>query len=203
MIHSLYYAFEDDNRCKPIVILQGKGYRNQYKELRKQMEEHSMRYEYDFNCTDMKYDILIVHHIQLPPTEDIEKIINNATLKAAVPAGVVNYDGKGIHLENVKRYKATEVFVEQSIFDLTSDTVRREFHCYVTGNPKFDCIYHAWRYDVTVPKCFEKLMKPEIKKIILWTTDHKGILLFAHRRLHLIYTRIQYLIMSKNIRISE
>ncbi|MCH5256109.1 MAG: hypothetical protein J1D87_02405 [Lachnospiraceae bacterium] len=172
MIHSLYDAFDADELCTPVVILQGKGYSNNYKELEKQMKENEMRYEFDYNCIDWKFDVLIVHHVQLPPTVDIKKIIDNSVLRVAVPMGVISYNGQGINADHIKLYKGTEVFLERSIYDKTPEHIRKEFNCYITGNPKFDEIYVAYRHRVKIPNQFEKLNNPQIKKIILWTTDH-------------------------------
>ena len=94
MIHSLYYAFDSDCLFEPVVILQGKGYGNRYQQLENQMRSRNMMYEFDYNFTGKKIDILIVHHIQLLPTGDIMEIIDNALMKAAVPVGVISYDGR-------------------------------------------------------------------------------------------------------------
>lgn len=174
MIHSLYEAFETDSQCKPIVILQGKGYGNQYKEIEKQIKEKGMRYEFDYNCRDEEFDVLVVHHVQLPPTEDIKKIISHSTLKVAVPVGVISYGGSGISENDIKNYSATEVFLERTIFERTPQRVRDIFNCYTTGNPKFDCIFNAYHHKYVIPSQFEKLKSSKIKKVILWTTDHNG-----------------------------
>lgn len=173
MIHSLYHAFAEDELCFPVVILQGKGYKNQYNELEKQMKEHGMRYEFDYNCTNKKFDVLIAHHVQLPPTEDVKKIINNSILKVAVPVGVISYNGQGINADDICSYQAKEIFCEKSIYEKNPETISDEFHYYITGNPKFDYIYEAYLHRVEIPERFSKLHSPEIKKIILWTTDHK------------------------------
>lgn len=173
MIYSLYHAFEEDDLCSPIVILQGKGYKNQYRELEKQMIECGMRYEFDYNSTEKIFDILIVHHVQLPPTEDIKKIIDNSALRVAVPVGVVNYGTKSVNLEHLKTYRVSEVFLERSLYKNRPQDISEEVHFHVTGNPKFDCIYDAALKKIQIPPQFEKLSSKEIKKIILWTTDHK------------------------------
>ena len=175
MIYSLYQAFEADSFFEPIVILQGKGYGNMYKRLEKQMKKQRMRYEFDYNCVDEKFDILIVHHVQLPPTKDVERIIHKTTLKVAVPLGVISYDGKGLNAAHLRSYQVTEVFCEKSIYDRTPDYIHKEFRCYATGNPKFDCIYQAYLHKVEIPEKFKKMKNPNIKKIILWTTDHNGV----------------------------
>lgn len=174
MIHSLYYAFENDNLFDVVVILQGRGYRNTYKELENQMKNKGMNYEFDFRCTDKKFDFLIVHHVQLPPTEDVKKIINNSVLRIAVPVGVVNYGSVESNIGNIQQYQASEIFVEQSIYNTFSKSIRSEFRCHVTGNPKFDCIYNAYLHKVKIEDKFKKLKNSQIKKIILWTTDHNG-----------------------------
>ncbi len=173
MIRSLYDAFEADSACIPLVILQGKGYTNHYRNLEIQMKENKMRYEFDYNCVDMKFDVLIVHHVQLQPSDDVKSIINNSALKVAVPIGVISYNVQGLNAENIRTYQATEIFCEKSIYEKTSEDIIKEFHCYTTGNPKFDCIYEASRHKVQIPEKFRKLHNRAIKKIILWTTDHK------------------------------
>lgn len=175
MIHSLYYAFDSDCLFEPVVILQGKGYGNRYQQLENQMRSRNMMYEFDYNCTGKKIDILIVHHIQLLPTGDIMEIIDNALMKAAVPVGVISYDGRGLNANNLRNYQVTEVFCENSIYERTPQNVRKEFQCHVTGNPKFDYIYQAYLHDIEIPDKFKKLMSPSIDKIILWTTDHNGL----------------------------
>ncbi len=173
MIRSLYDAFESDSSCMPTVILQGKGYTNHYQALETQMKENEMRYEFDYNCADRKFDVLIVHHVQLQPTDDVKTIISNSVLKVAVPIGVISYNVQGLNADNIRSYQATDICCEKSIYEKTPQDIRKEFHCYVTRNPKFDCIYDAYRHNVKIPTKFEKLISPEIKKIILWTTDHK------------------------------
>lgn len=173
MIRSVYDAFAGDSSCKPLIILQGKGYTNHYCELEAQMKASKMRYEFDYNCADMPFDVLIVHHIQLRPTDDVKSIIDHSTLIAAVPIGVISYNVQGINADHVRSYQATEIFCERSLYAKTAEHIVREFHFHITGNPKFDCIYDAYRHKVDIPHKFQKLRSSAIQKIILWTTDHK------------------------------
>ena len=176
MIYSVYNAFEHvgggNGEYCPVIILQSKGYSNRYSAMQKQMIEHDMRYEFDFNCTDTKFDILIVHQINLPPTSEVKQIIDNSKLRVAVYIGVINYTNSPIPLEWIRQYEVTDICVEQSIYDAMPADILNQYYFHVTGNPKFDCIYKAYQKDIEIPEHFRKLQSDSIKKIILWTTDH-------------------------------
>lgn len=193
MIHSLYDAFEADNSCMPFVILQGKGYKNHYRNLEIQMKENKMRYEFDYNCVDMKFDVLIVHHVQLQPSDDVKSIIKNSALRVAVPIGVISYNVQGLNADNIRAYQATEIFCEKSIYEKTSGDILREFHCHTTGNPKFDCIYDASRHKVQIPDKFRKLHNQEIKKLFCGPRTINQIINYVLRMWRLIYMRIHCL----------